>query len=198
MKEMTAVYEPGHLFTVREFMELEYDRGIVRYELQEGNLVVKTSPRPRHGFAALALARQLSTQIPPDFVALMEIDVNLELAPADGPGTVRKPDLFIVEAAEYDRVDEDDGMLRASSVRLAVEIMSPGSARMDRVIKFAEYADAGIPHYWLIDLERPISLRSFHLAGPFGYLESEEVIGTYQATVPFPVTVDLNSLVRRP
>jgi Uma2 family endonuclease len=79
-------------------------------------------------------------------------------------------------------------------VLLAVEILSPSSLRTDRVIKFAEYADAGIPHYWMIDLDPPISLRAFHLAEPFGYRESEETTGTYAAREPFPVTLDLDAL----
>ena len=34
---------------------------------------------------------------------------------------------------------------------LVVEIVSPGSAATDQVIKLREYARVGIPRYWLID-----------------------------------------------
>lgn len=34
---------------------------------------------------------------------------------------------------------------------LAVEIVSPGSSRYDRVIKLQHYASAGVPEYWLVD-----------------------------------------------
>lgn len=193
---MTAVYEPGHLFTVREFMELEYDPDVVRYELQEGNLVVRTRPRPWHGYAALELGRQLHPLLPAGYIVLMDADVNLELAPEDQPGTVRVPDLFVVHEDEYDRCHREDDLLRASGVLLAVEILSPSTQRVDRVIKFSEYADANIAHYWMLDLEPPTSLRAFHLAGPFGYLESEEATGTYSATEPFPVSIDLTTLTR--
>ena len=34
---------------------------------------------------------------------------------------------------------------------LAVEIVSPGSAAMDEVVKLREYAEAGIPRYWMVE-----------------------------------------------
>jgi Uma2 family endonuclease len=34
---------------------------------------------------------------------------------------------------------------------LVLEIVSPGSAAMDEVVKRGEYAAAGIPRYWLVE-----------------------------------------------
>ncbi|MGH3611494.1 MAG: Uma2 family endonuclease [Pseudonocardia sp.] len=34
-----------------------------------------------------------------------------------------------------------------------MEVLSPGSHRTDHVAKRADYADAGIPHYWIVDLD---------------------------------------------
>ena len=31
------------------------------------------------------------------------------------------------------------------------EILSPGTARVDRALKMPLYADAGVPHLWLVD-----------------------------------------------
>ena len=47
--------------------------------------------------------------------------------------------------------------------------MSPGSHRTDHVIKRGEYADAGIPHYWIVDLDNPVTLIDCHPAAEFGY-----------------------------
>lgn len=42
---------------------------------------------------------------------------------------------------------------------LVVEIVSPSSARQDRVTKAALYARFGIPHYWVLDpVERTFEL----------------------------------------
>ncbi|MGH4024962.1 MAG: hypothetical protein ACRDRV_10290 [Pseudonocardiaceae bacterium] len=58
-----------------------------------------------------------------------------------------------------------------------VEIVSAGSRRMDHVIKRGEYADAAIPHYWIIDIDRPVPLLACHLAGEFGYQDSGAAVG---------------------
>ena len=51
------------------------------------------------------------------------------------------------------------------------EFVSPGSKPTDHVAKRADYADAGIPHYWIVDLDEPVSLIACHLAGEFGYVD---------------------------
>jgi Uma2 family endonuclease len=82
----------------------------------------------------------------------------------------------------------------ASDVLLAVEVVSPGSRRTDHVMKRAEYADAGIPHYWIVDLDEPMSLLDCHLAGEFGYVDGGAVTGVFRTIEPFPLEIDLETL----
>ena len=49
-------------------------------------------------------------------------------------------------------------------MRLAVEIVSPGSVTTDRVTKPAQYAAAGIRHFWRVET-RPVSLTAYALDG---------------------------------
>ena len=73
----------------------------------------------------------------------------------------------------------------------AVEILSPGSRRLDRVLKLAEYAEAGVPTYLLVEPGPPVVLSEFRL-----------VDGTYQlvaehrgsAPLQLGVTLDLDAL----
>ena len=125
---------------------------------------------------------------------IQEIDINLELAPADKPGFVRRPDVVVVSQAEIDRVDREGGLLRASEVMLVVEILSPSSKRTDYRIKRDEYAGAGVPYYWIIDVEKPVSLAAMHLAGPFGYQEAPAEAVAYKTTEPFPLTIEVDQL----
>jgi Uma2 family endonuclease len=187
--------QPGErLLTVAEYAALPEDDQH-RWELQEGIMVMSPSPAPRHMRASGRLLLQLEPQLPASLYLLHDTDIDLELVPAGEPGFSRRPDLVVVDRAGYDRVDRDGGWLRASEVRLVVEIVSPGSKRMDTVVKRHEYADAGIPYYWIIDLEPPLSLVACHLAGPFGYQDPGDVTGTFVTTAPFTVRIELDRLL---
>lgn len=77
---------------------------------------------------------------------------------------------------------------------VVVELVLPSSRRTDHVIKRGEYADTGIPHYWIVDLSEPVSLLACHLAGEFGYADGAAMTGTFTASEPFPVEIDLDAL----
>lgn len=181
------------LLTVSDYLALPED-GDSRYELMEGVLVMSPSPRPRHNRAALRLAMLLEPQMPDHLAVVFDVDVDLDLAPPDKPGTVRRPDVLVYDKTAGHRVDEEGGSLTASDLTLAVEIVSPGSRRVDNVMKRSEYQDAGIPHYWIVDLDEPVSLLACQLTDDAGYVETAKATGTYTATEPFPVTVGLDGL----
>lgn len=164
------------------------------FELQEGALVMSPRPAIRHQDHLGGLYVELRRQAPDQLKVLQEVDVDLQLVPAGQPATVRAPDLVVVTRAAFDRVADAGGLLNAADVLLAVEVLSPGSVRTDSVIKRAEYADAGIPHYWIVDIDERPTLTAHHLAGAFGYATNGPVTGTFTATQPFPVRLDLDNL----
>jgi Uma2 family endonuclease len=181
------------LLTVAEYMALgETEPGYT--ELQEGHLLMTPSPRPKHSNASLNLAVRLLAQLPAGLTPMQDMDVDLELAPTDEPGFVRRPDLIVVDASVSADAEAEDRLIRAAELHLVVEIVSPGSRRMDYVIKRGEYADAEIPYYWILDLNPPISLLTCHLAGEFGYQDSGTYTGTFRAVEPFPVEFELDDL----
>jgi Uma2 family endonuclease len=160
-----------------------------------GRMVAEPSPAPMHNMAAFRLATQLGPQLPAQLRTVLDVDVDLELAPPDRPGFSRRPDLTVVRCDGLERVGRDGGLLKASDVVVAVEIVSPRTRRTDRVAKYREYAEAGIPHYWIVDLEPPVSLLACHLAGNFGYRDSGEATGRFATAEPFDVLVELDELV---
>ncbi|HWO67357.1 MAG TPA: Uma2 family endonuclease [Umezawaea sp.] len=183
----------SHLLTVAEYSRLgETESGYT--ELQEGRLVMSPSPALEHNSASLELAIQLRAQLPDELMVIQDIDVDLELVPPGEPGFSRRPDLTIIERAARERVKAEGGLLRASEVLVVVEIVSPGSRRTDYVIKRGEYADAGIPHYWIVDITTPVSLVDCHLAGEFGYQEAPAVVAEFVTTEPCPITVHVDEL----
>ncbi|MFE9578772.1 Uma2 family endonuclease [Nocardia sp. NPDC006044] len=191
---MTALPEPGQLLTIADYMALGEDDERCRRELQEGVLTITPSPTPDHNIASGDLYAQVKPQLPADLVAVQDVDLNLQLVPEDGPATVRRPDLVVVERSERKRVHSEGGILRASATHLVVEIVSPGSRRTDYVMKHSEYADAGIPHYWIIDLNPPLSLAAFRLTEELGYVDDGEVTDEFKTTSPCPLTIQLSQL----
>jgi Uma2 family endonuclease len=187
---------PGRLLTVDAYAALgEDDR--YRSELQEGSLVRSPSPVPDHMIVMGRLFVQLEEELPSDLQVIPDVDVDLELAPRGKPGFVRRPDLIVVHQAAVERVRRDGGILRAREVLVVVEIVSPGSHRTDHVIKRGEYADAGIPHYWIVDLDDPVTLIDCHLAAEFGYQDPGPVTGRFITTEPFPIGLTLDGLLPR-
>jgi Uma2 family endonuclease len=177
---------PPRLLTLADWESLPEDNS-AHYELQEGVLVASPRPARPHQKALLELGTQLRTQTPAGWDVLLDFEVVVR---ADDPAIVRAPDLLIA------RSDGGSARARAADVLLAVEIISPGSRNVDTHLKPVEYADAGIPHYWLVDLDPPLSTISvFGLGAPGdGYLESQTVSGELVVREPFPLRVDVAAL----
>lgn len=117
----------------------------LRLECSQGVLVVNPSPRLGHQVATVRLAHLLQEQLPA-WLVVPEVDVLLTVEPL----TIRTPDLVVVRP---ELLADDPARLQASDVMLAVEVISPGSRRTDRITKRSEYAEAGIPSYWVVDLD---------------------------------------------
>lgn len=183
-----------HLLTIAEYAALgETEHGYT--ELIEGRLLVSPSPVPDHNVAMQELAVLLRPQLPDSVETVPDMDVDLELAPANEPGFSRRPDLMIVNRSARKRVRVEGGLIRASEVLAIVEIVSPGSKRIDHVDKRRDYADAGIPTYWIIDIDDPISLTVCRLTEEFGYVDDQVATGVFRTEVPFPFEVNLDRLV---
>lgn len=183
---------PTRPLTVAEYLQLGETEPPL--ELVEGLLSMAPRPRPKHIEASYVLTTAIRAALPAGLRVLQEADVDLELAPIDQPGFVRIPDLVVASSEAVRHVDEHGGLLRASDTVLVVEIVSPGLVRRDRRIKREEYADAGIPYYWIVDLDEPVSILACHQAGEFGYADDGEFTGTFRTSRPFPFELDLATL----
>jgi Uma2 family endonuclease len=180
--------------TVADYCDLgETDPGYT--ELVEGRLSGSPSPSLDHNLAASALREVLTRHAPPEVVVVLDVDLDLRLTPPDRPGFVRRPDLLVAHASARRRIRETGGLLHAGEVLLVVEFVSPSSHRTDHVVKRSEYADAGIPHYWIVDLGERVTLTTCHLGGEFGYVDSGPLSGRVAVTEPLAVDVDLDRLL---
>ncbi|HEY0454190.1 Uma2 family endonuclease [Actinophytocola sp.] len=186
---MTVLPWPDHLLTLQEWDALPEDTSR-HYELVEGVLIVSPRAASMHQRASRWIAHTLEEQLPDRLTALQDMEVVID---ARFPATVRAPDVVV---ATNELAEQNLPRFFASDVLLAVEIISPGSRKQDRVMKPAEYAEAGIPDYWLIDLEEPATLTAYLLVD--GYYEIvAEVTDEVRLSGPAPVTLDVRKLTAR-
>ena len=184
---MSTMTWPNHLLSLAEWNDLPEDNAR-RYELAEG--ILQVSPRPvwNHQRAIARLVGQLDSRLPADLVVLPEFELVL----FDGsPATVRVPDVVVVRA-EVGKTNP--ARVYAEDVLLVVEVISPGSRRLDRVLKLNEYAEAGIPGYWIVDLDPPVSLNAFRLVDD-KYELGSEVGEVLRVSEPAPLDIDVRGLV---
>lgn len=114
-----------------------------RWELVDGELLVTPSPNWVHQAMVARLLVHLDAYVRGQNLGRVftaPLDVRLE------PGIVLQPDILVVPAGEL-RVESD--VVRR--LLLAVEILSPGSARHDRVRKRPAYQRNRVPEYWILD-----------------------------------------------
>ncbi len=143
-------------WTVDEVWALPEEPG-VRYEVVDGELLVSPSPAFRHQLAVMELGGELRAYCRRTGVGLvLAAPYDVVLNPVD---TLVQPDVLVVPpaavrlgapGADATGVAEPEGA--GASLLLVVEVLSPGTARQDRLRKRPRYQRAAIP-VWLVDLD---------------------------------------------
>jgi Uma2 family endonuclease len=166
-------------YTVDDLEDVRED-DFHRYEIIDGVLVVSGSPRMRHQRAAFRLARLLDAACPPGLEVFMA-----PFAVLLANDTVLQPDVLVARV-----VDLNEGELPASPV-LAIEVLSPGSHKVDLEMKPDRLARAGTPHYWVVEpSENPEKARLLVFTLVDGaYRQVAEVTGEDAFTTDEPVSV---------
>jgi Uma2 family endonuclease len=155
-----------------------------RYELVDGELLVTPSPKNRHQAAVIELIGALYPYLKRQRVGSVltsPSDIELE------PESVLQPDVYVMPPEEALRRE-----FPARALLLAVEVLSPGSARFDRGHKRVYYQRNGVSEYWIVDLDsrvverwRPADERPEVLA---------ETLAWMPAGATEPLVLDLRSL----
>jgi Uma2 family endonuclease len=118
-----------------------------RHEIIRGEVCVTPGPRPRHQWVAFRLHRALSEYVERHGLGVVLQDVDLLFE----SGEFLRPDILFVRRERLSGITTR-GV--ESAPDLVIEVLSPGSERIDRVKKPPRYAELGVPGYWLVDPER--------------------------------------------
>jgi Uma2 family endonuclease len=158
----------------------------VRRELIDGALHVSPSPTSIHQVIAARLLVALEQTCPDHLFVSQANDVELSSR------RLFIPDVLVTTFAAAQR---RSGGFMADEVVLAVEIVSPGSQSIDRVLKPALYAKAGIPHFWLIETDGGITVQTHQLDRDAEvYEESGSFTDVIRAGEPWPIEIPIAGL----
>lgn len=129
-------------YTVEEVLAFPADGN--KYELVHGELLVTPAPNQVHQLVLGELFYRLRAYLESDGP-----NAQLFVSPADifwGPDEYVQPDLCIVPAEQVTGDWRD-----CQTLLLAVEVVSPSSARADRIQKRRLYQEHGVSTYWIVD-----------------------------------------------
>lgn len=156
-----------------------------RYEIIDGELVVTPAARDAHqavlGEMHLLIGNYLHEH-PVARVLFSPADIRIDSR------NLVQPDLFVIERHMR-------GWRAMTSLLLAVEVLSPTTARLDRVRKRPLYQRFNVPEYWIVDADarvverwRPADTRPEIL---------EEFIEWRPSDSAPPLEIDLPALFRQ-
>ncbi|MEO7137519.1 MAG: Uma2 family endonuclease [Gemmatimonadales bacterium] len=160
-----------------------------RYEIVDGELLVTPAPVRRHQRMVGQLFRLLA-----DYVEQHGLGEAL-CSPADigaGERTLVQPDLFVVPLMAGRPAND---WVEVRELLLAVEVLSPSTARADRHLKRRLYQREGVPECWIVDLDARLVER-WHPGDERAELLADELVWQPNASVP-PLRLDLSVVFGR-
>ena len=173
-------------YTVEEVYRLPADGN--RYEVVDGELLVTPSPRTRHQAVIARLFAALHGYLEP-----LGLADTLFMGPADyfsGTDVYVQPDVLVCLPEE---ISADWRTVR--HLRLVAEVISPASARGDRLVKRPAYQRAGVETYWVVDADR-LAVEVWHPGDELPDIATREL--TWRVTPEAPeLRLDLSRLLSR-
>jgi Uma2 family endonuclease len=130
------------LWTEQQYLRLtEQTNHLI--EFTDGSIEVLPMPTSRHQTILLLLYERFKTAVQPIGGKVLVAPLRLRLR----PGKFRDPDILLLRSAGDPRY-QDAFWIGAD---LVVEVVSPDRPERDTEEKVRDYAEAGIPEYWIVN-----------------------------------------------
>lgn len=130
--------------TFAEYEKLPEKEG-VRYELDEGTLLMEPSPALRHNLIRQRIAEALTQFVRSHQLGVVVEEMDFRL----GTDTVRKPDIAFISTEHLRHIDPDHSPAEGAPA-LAIEVISPTNLAQDTAKKIRQYLEAGSDAVWIV------------------------------------------------
>ena len=150
--------------SLQQFLALPEDGPYA--ELEHGEFIEMVRPSFQHNKFVARLTSMIVDHIEASGLGDASSDILVILDEAEE--VVYAPDVVFVSSENLGRIHE--GRVWGAP-DLVVEVLSPRGGFRDRGTKMDDYADAGVPWYWLIDPE--LGLVEEYRLTPEGYLRKQ-------------------------
>ncbi len=165
-----------------------------RWELIEGVPYMQAAPSWQHQAISAELSRQFANHLINTtcrvFMAPFDVRLPHENESDEDTKNVVQPDIAVVC---------DKSGLRGTGYYgippLIIEILSPSTARIDRLVKFTKYQQAGVKEYWIVEPDTKI-VSVFVLGEDHRYdrLEIYSEEDTIKVSILEGLTIDLKTV----
>ena len=164
--EIAQLFPAQGYWSEEEYFSLGTNRLI---EFSHGRLEILPTPTQSHQLLLAALFDHLYRYVSDrDSGMVLFAPMRIQL----WPGKFRQPDIVFMAAEHTDSLGEQ--FWRGAD--LVMEVVNPDDPRRDTVTKRREYAQAGIPEYWIVD-PTDASVSVFSLDGSEYSLHGKFVTG---------------------
>lgn len=157
-------------------------------ELIDGSLVFVSPQTLFHSRAVSFFEWKIQSLVPAGLEVIREFTIDIDRHNRPEPDVI-VVDERVVDAPELTRFP-------ASSVRLAIEVVSPESVERDRETKPAKYARAKIPHFWRVENKEGRAVVYVYELDPAtkAYVATGIFHDRLKVSVPFPIDLDLTQI----
>lgn len=160
-----------------------------RWELIGGEAHMMTpAPSGRHQQISVRLTSRLDVALENAPCVLYHAPTDLLFEATEETDTVVEPDLFVICGPH-----KSNGQVIGIPV-LVIEILSPSTARRDKVVKRALYERVGVKEYWLVDPSNEIVDIMVHDGARFGPLQSYGQGDIIESTMLPGIAIEVKSV----
>jgi Uma2 family endonuclease len=174
-------------WTYAEYARLPDDGN--RYEVLDGEVLTTPSPGTPHQRIAAELYVRLHKYVNAHGIGEMMWDLDLLFF----TGQFLRPDMTYVPNDQRHLLTDRgiEGM-----PGLVVEVLSPSSGRIDKVLKPARYADFGVSEYWVIEpIRKTVLVWEFAVGGTEPRIVTDRLTWRPEAEVA-PFELELSQLFK--